>query len=41
MDKDKEHYRVQWTDGKIGRYTERRVRSMLYDPVAYVYDFQL
>ena len=32
---------VMWTDGKTESYSEQQVKGMLYNPVAYVYDFQL
>eukprot|EP00963_Diacronema_lutheri_P008133 scaffold709_cov495-Pavlova_lutheri.AAC.1 len=34
-------FEVLWTDGKVEHYTEQKVRSMVYDPVAAIYDFQL
>ena len=34
-------YKILWTDGKVDYYLEEQVRAMVYDPVAYVYDFQL
>jgi len=33
-------YEILWTDGKTDHYQEQKVRSLVYDPVAYVYDFQ-
>ena len=34
-------YKILWTDGKVDYYLEEHVRAMVYDPVAYVYDFHL
>ena len=30
---------IRWTDGQIYHYTPAEVRSMLYDPISYIYDF--
>ena len=34
-----ELYEVLWTDGKKDYYLEDQIRSMLYNPVAYIYNF--
>lgn len=34
-------YEVLWTDGKKDFYQEEQIKAMLYDPVSYIYDFQL
>ena len=40
-DESNGQFEVLWTDGKTEKYSEQKVRSMVYDPVAAVYDFQL
>ena len=41
IDESNGQFKVLWTDGKTEKYSEQKVRSMVYDPVAAVYDFQL
>lgn len=40
QEKEGDLFEVLWTDGKTDYYLEHQVRSMIYDPVAYIYDFQ-